>query len=58
VESAIVIVVEVMIRDNFTTHNPYLKELAKFELMILIILENTSFLNKMDELRSLQVTYI
>lgn len=47
-----------MMKDNYTVSNPSLNYLSRSELMILIILENTLFISKREELRTLQITYI
>jgi hypothetical protein len=44
----IVFIVEIMMKNNFSSQNPLFRDLQKFELLILILLDQTSAIEKRD----------
>ena len=47
-----------MLKESFTTSNPDFKSFEKLELMTIISIESSAYLNDKEELKKLSVTYL
>lgn len=51
-------IVEIMLKESFTTSNPDFKSFEKLELMTIISIESSAYLHDKEELKKLSVTYL